>query len=141
MEAANKGAFEAGGTSVGINIQLPMEQRVNPFVNKAKGFHYFFTRKVMLAASAQAYVYFPGGFGTLDELFEILTLIQTRKSEQIPVILVGKEFWDGLFTWVRAAQLEAFETISKEDLDLIDIVDSAEEAYDLIKHSKDRTFF
>ena len=141
MEAANKGAHEGGGISVGINIQLPMEQRVNPFVNKAAAFHYFFTRKVMLAASAQAYVYFPGGFGTMDELFEIITLIQTGKSETLPVVLVGKEYWTGLFTWVEETLLNEYETISKKDFDLIQIVDSAEEAYDLIKHSKDRTFF
>lgn len=141
MEAANKGAHEVGGVSVGLNIQLPMEQRINPFVNKAKAFYYFFTRKVMLAASAQAYVYFPGGFGTLDELFEIVTLIQTGKSEPIPVILVGKEFWDGLFAWVHEVQLEKFETIAQKDFDLIHIVDSAQEAFDLIKSSKDRTFF
>ena len=141
MEAANKGAHEAGGASVGLNIQLPMEQRVNPFVNKARGFHYFFTRKVMLAASAQAYVYFPGGFGTQDELFEILTLIQTKKSEQIPVVLVGKEYWGGLFEWVRKTMFEEYETISREDMDLFKIVDTAEEAFELVKCSTERTFF
>ena len=141
MEAANKGAYEAGGDSVGLNIQLPMEQRVNPFVNKAKGFHYFFTRKVMLAASAQAYVYFPGGFGTMDELFEIITLIQTKKSEVIPIILVGQEYWDGLFSWVRETMLKEYETISAPDFDLVTIVDSAQEAFEVLKHSQERTFF
>ena len=141
MEAANKGAHEGGGISVGMNIQLPMEQSLNPFVNKGLGFHYFFTRKVMLAASAQAYVYMPGGFGTMDELFEILTLIQTGKSETIPVILIGKDYWNGLFSWVKETMAEEFETISPEDLDLVKIVDSGEEAFNLIKGSKDRTFF
>jgi len=141
MEAANKGAHEAGGESVGINIQLPREQRINPFVNHSRGFHYFFTRKVMLAASAQTYIYFPGGFGTMDELFEILTLIQTNKSEPIPVILVGKKFWEGLFAWVRSAMLEEHETISAEDLDLLTIVDTAEEAMEIVQKSKERSFF
>lgn len=141
MEAANRGAYEAGGESVGINIQLPMEQRINPYVKKSRAFYYFFTRKVILAASAQAYVYFPGGFGTLDELFEILTLIQTEKSEKIPVVLVGKEYWGGLFTWLKEQPLQAFATIHPQDLDLVTIVDTAQEAYDLIKNSKDRTFF
>jgi uncharacterized protein (TIGR00730 family) len=141
MEAANRGAYESGGKSVGINIQLPMEQRINPYVNHSRAFHYFFTRKVILAASAQAYVYFPGGFGTMDELFEILTLIQTGKSEKIPIVLVGKEYWDGLFDWLTKIQLEKFETISAGDLDMFTIVNTAKEAYDLIKDSKDRTFF
>lgn len=141
MEAANKGAYDAGGESIGINIQLPMEQRINPYVKKSRAFHYFFTRKVILAASAQAYVYFPGGFGTMDELFEILTLIQTEKSEKIPIVLVGKEYWDGLFAWLKSTQLEIFGTISPEDLEMFKIVDTAQEAFDLIKNSKERTFF
>ena len=141
MEASNKGAADAGGESIGINIQLPREQRINPFVNKSRGFHYFFTRKVILAASAQAYVYFPGGFGTMDELFEILTLIQTKKSEPMPVVLVGKEYWDGLFSWVRSTMYEEFDAISKEDMDIFHIVDSAEEAFELVKDSSERSFF
>ncbi len=141
MEAANRGAYEAGGESVGINIQLPMEQRINPYVKSSRAFHYFFTRKVILAASAQAYVYFPGGFGTMDELFEILTLIQTGKSEKIPVILVGKDYWQGLMSWVKATQLDTYGTIAVEDLDIFKVVDTAQEAYDLIKDSKERTFF
>ncbi len=141
MEAANRGAYEAGGTSVGLNIQLPMEQRVNPYVNKAKAFHYFFTRKVMLAASAQAYVYFPGGFGTMDELFEILTLIQTEKSEKIPVVLVGKEYFGGLKDWMDKTMLGTFDAIDRDDMELFHIVDTAEEAFNLIKNSGERTFF
>lgn len=141
MEAANRGAYEVGGESVGINIQLPFEQRINPFVKKARGFYYFFTRKVILAASAQTFVYFPGGYGTMDELFEILTLIQTKKSEGVPVVLVGKEFWDGLFAWLRDVMYGKFDTIAKEDLELFKIVDTAEEAFEIIKTSTERSFF
>lgn len=141
MEAANKGAHEAGGKSIGLNIQLPKEQRINPYVDSSRAFHYFFTRKVILAASAQAYVYFPGGFGTQDEAFEILTLIQTKKSERMPIVMVGKDYWDGWFDWLNKVVFEEFDCISKEDLEIFKIVDSAEEAYDLIKDSKERSFF
>jgi uncharacterized protein (TIGR00730 family) len=141
MEAANKGAYDAGGQSVGINIQLPSEQRINPYVKLSRAFHYFFTRKVILAASAQAYVYFPGGFGTVDELFEILTLIQTEKSEKIPIVLIGHEYWDGLNDWLHSIMFEKIGSVNQEDLKLFTIVDSAQEAFDLIKDSKDRTFF
>lgn len=141
MEAGNRGAYEAGGESIGINIQLPMEQRINPYVKYSHGFHYFFTRKVMLAASAQAYVFFPGGFGTMDELFEMLTLIQTKKSEKIPVVLVGKEYFDGLVAWMKEVMYRDFDAISKEDLDLFRVVDSAEEALEIIKTSCERTLF
>jgi uncharacterized protein (TIGR00730 family) len=141
MEAGNKGALEAGGESIGLNIQLPMEQRINPYVTRGRGFHYFFTRKVMLAASAQAYVYFPGGFGTLDELFEIITLIQTGKMQETPIVCVGKEFWGGLFDWVKNTQLKTYKTISAKDLELIRIVDTAQEAYEIICSSEERTFF
>ena len=141
MEATNRGAYEAKGQSVGINIQLPMEQRINPYVTKSRGFYYFFTRKVILAASAQAYVYFPGGFGTMDELFEILTLIQTKKSEHIPVVLVGREYWEGLKEWIVKAMLHTHATIHAEDVELFQIVDSASEAFELIKDSRERTFF
>lgn len=141
MEAANRGAYEAGGESVGINIQLPMEQRVNPFVKKARGFYYFFTRKVILMASAQTFVYFPGGYGTLDELFEMLTLIQTNKSERIPVILVGKEYWTGLFVWLKDIVYAKADAINKDDLDIVTIVDTAEEAMAIIRTSTERSFF
>lgn len=141
MEAANRGAYEAGGESVGINIQLPMEQRINPYVQKSRAFHYFFTRKLALAASAQAYVYFPGGFGTMDEFFEILTLIQTEKTQNIPVICVGKEYWDPLFEWIKSDMYGIFDAISSEDMDLFKIVDTAEEAIELVKKTEPRPFF
>ncbi len=141
MEAGNKGAYEAKGRSVGLNIMLPTEQRINPYVLESRAFHYFFTRKTMLAASAQAYVYFPGGYGTMDELCEILTLIQTKKSEQIPIVLVSKEFWSPLIEWFKTMMYEKMETISREDLDLFKVVDSAEEAFAIIRASNERKFF
>lgn len=141
MEGANKGAYDAGGESVGLNIQLPKEQRINPFVKRSRAFHYFFTRKVILAASAQAYVYFPGGFGTQDELFEIITLIQTKKSESIPVVLVGEEYWKGWLGWMETIVLGEFDCIDREDLEILKIVDSAEEAFEVVRHSSERSFF
>lgn len=141
MEAANRGAFENGGESIGLNIQLPMEQRINKYVKRGRGFHYFFTRKVMLAASAQAYVYFPGGFGTMDELFEIITLIQTKKMQHIPIVLVGHDFWDPLMEWVDKIMMKKEKTISPKDRKIFKIVDTAEEAFELIKDSEERTFF
>lgn len=140
MEAGNKGASKAGGVSIGLNIQLPNEQRVNPFVNKSRAFHYFFTRKVMLAASAQAYVYFPGGFGTMDEFFEIITLIQTKKMEKIPVVVVGSEYWSGLIAWLETTMVK-MGTINKEDMKVFKLVDTAEEAMKIISKSKERTLF
>ncbi|MDP2696465.1 MAG: TIGR00730 family Rossman fold protein [bacterium] len=138
MEAGNRGALEGRGDSVGLNIQLPHEQRVNPFVKKAIGFHYFFTRKVMLSYSAQAYVYFPGGFGTLDEAFELLTLIQTHKIDPMPVILVGRGFWGHVDKLMREQLIEEHQTIDPDDLDLYTIVDTAREAFDIIEKSKPR---
>lgn len=142
MEAANRGAAEAGGMAVGLNIQLPKEQRINPYVNHAKGFHYFFTRKLMLTYSAQCYVYFPGGFGTLDEFFEIVTLIQTRKiATHIPVVLVGKEFWTPMYDWMKHSMNDKNNAIDPEDLSIFKIVDSAEEAMDIVRQSKPRKAF
>ncbi|MBI4139287.1 TIGR00730 family Rossman fold protein, partial [Candidatus Uhrbacteria bacterium] len=106
MEAANRGAFEAKGDSIGLDIELPHAQRRNKYAMKAIGFHYFFTRKVMLSASAQAYIFFPGGFGTLDEMTELTELIQTKKMQHVPIVLVGKEFWHGYLAWVRTAMLD-----------------------------------
>jgi len=142
MEAGNRGASEGGGASVGINIQLPMEQRVNPYVNRAKGFHYFFTRKLMLTFSAQAYVYFPGGFGTLDEFTEIITLIQTKKiATHIPVILVGREFWGPFDEWMRTVVYEKDHAIDEQDRNIYTIVDTAEEAMEIVRNSPPRTAF
>lgn len=142
MEAGNRGAVDSRGDSIGLNIQLPYEQRINPYVRKWHGFYYFFTRKVMLSFSAQAYVFFPGGYGTLDEVFEILTLVQTKKIyDKIPVILVGKDFWGDLDIWMRKKLLDQHQTIDAEDLKLYHIVDSAKEAFELIKKSKSRDEF
>ncbi len=133
MEAGNKGAHLAGGTSVGLNIDLPFEQHNNPYIDadKSLDFDYFFVRKVMFVKYSQGFVVMPGGFGTLDELFEALTLIQTHKIEKFPIILVGSSFWKGLFDWVKTTMLEA-GNISPEDLDLIKIVDTGEEVIDIL---------
>ena len=142
MEAGNKGAFEKGGNSVGINIQLMQEQRINPFVNKSAGFHYFFTRKVMLSYASWAYVFFPGGFGTLDEFFELVTLVQTKKvSADIPLVIVGKDYWTPLLSWINETVYQKFESIDKEDMNLYTLVDTAEEAYEVVKKCKPRVEF
>src|SRR3989339_1516234 len=141
MEAANRGAFEAGGASIGLNIQLPREQRANPYITRGRGFHYFFTRKVMLAASAQAYVFFPGGFGTLDEFMEMVVLIQTGKAQKVPMVCVGRDFWTPLFDWVQKVVCEKYGAISEIDTKLYRVVDTAEEAFAFIKDSKERTIF
>ncbi len=142
MEGGNRGAFEGKGDSIGFNIRLPMEQRINPYVKKYVAFHYFFVRKVMLSYAAQAYVYFPGGFGTLDEFFELITLIQTKKiSVKIPIILVGKEYWGPLMAWIDKEMYQKFKAIDKEDMKLYRIVDTAEEALAIIKKSPERKDF
>jgi uncharacterized protein (TIGR00730 family) len=117
-----------------------MEQRTNRYVKKSKAFHYFFTRKVMLSASSQAYVFFPGGFGTMDESMELITLIQTKKMCPIPIVLVGKEFWEGFLAWVRTAMLEQ-GYISPEDMKIFTVVDTAEEAFALLKDGVERPYY
>ncbi len=130
MAAANKGAAEAGGQSVGMNIRLPAEQKPNPYANVSIDYKYFFIRKVMFVKYAVAYVILPGGFGTMDELFEALTLIQTKRIKSFPVILMGSEYWKGLFDWLRKTMLRD-DKISPEDLDRFQIIDDPDEA---VKH-------
>jgi len=132
MEAANRGAFEAGGTSVGLNITLPQEQEANPYQSIELDFRYFFIRKVMFVKYARGFVIYPGGFGTLDEFFESLTLIQTLKIQPFPVVLVGSAYWGSLIQWMRATLDEEFKTISSEDLDLFSLVDDPAEAVQII---------
>ncbi len=132
MEAANKGAAEAGGVSVGLNINLPHEQTPNPFANIQMDFHYFFIRKVMFVKYAMAYVIMPGGFGTLDELFEAVTLIQTQRIRPLPVILVGSGYWDGLVQWIRARLLDE-SRISPEDMDIFQVLDEPEDIVKAVK--------
>jgi len=136
MEAGNKGAHIAGGTSVGLNIELPHEQHDNPYIDadKSLDFDYFFVRKVMFVKYSQGFVVMPGGFGTLDEMFEAVTLIQTKKIEKFPIILVGKEFWVGLLDWIKSTLLSKFNNISPEDLDLIHVVDTAEEVLEILEN-------
>ena len=133
MEAGNKGASLAGGTSVGLNIDLPFEQHDNPYIDNDKSldFDYFFVRKVMFVKYSQGFVVMPGGFGTLDELFEAITLIQTHKIGKFPIILVGSDFWTGLMDWVKTTMLK-MGNISPEDLNLIKIVDTEEEVVEII---------
>jgi len=132
MEAANKGAAEAGGRSVGMNIRLPFEQKPNPYANISIDYKYFFTRKVMFVKYAMAYVVLPGGFGTMDELFEALTLIQTKRIKSFPVILMGSEYWKGLIDWLRKTVLHD-NKISSVDLELVQIIDDPEEAVKYIQ--------
>lgn len=141
MEAANRGASDVGAESIGLNIQLPREQRMNPYVKSGIGFHYFFARKVMLSASAQAYIFFPGGFGTMDELSELVEMIQTKKMQAVPIVLVGKEFWSGYLDWVKHAMLGENPYIRAEDLSIIQLVDSAKEAFAIVKGTKERPYF
>ena len=132
MEAANRGAKEAGGRSIAATIELPHEQSSNPYLDLEVPFHYFFVRKVMFMKYRQGYIVLPGGFGTLDELFEAITLIQTAKSKRFPIVLVRKKFWEGLMDWIKSTLLEQNATISAKDLDLIHLVDTPEEAVAVI---------
>ncbi len=135
MEAGNKGAYLKGGLSVGLNIDLPFEQSHNPFIDPDKNmdYRYFFVRKVMFVKYAQAFVVMPGGFGTLDELFEVLTLIQTKKITKVPVILMGSDFWSGMRDWIVNIMLEKHGNISPKDLDLMPVVDSPDDVMKIIR--------
>jgi len=135
MEAANVGAFKVGGESVGLNIELPNEQKLNPYTTESQQFDFFFSRKVMLSFASEVYIYFPGGFGTLDELFELVTLIQTKKIEPIPIVLYGKDFWRPFLDLIEKKLLKDYKTISKEDMDLFHLVDSVDEAVKYIAKS------
>ena len=134
MEAGNKGAYNAGGKSVGLNIDLPFEQFHNPYIDADKllNHRYFFVRKVMFVKYAQAFIFLPGGFGTLDELFECLTLIQTQKITRVPVVLMGTDFWSGLMAWIKQTVLETEKNINPTDLDLIRTTDDVDEVANII---------
>ena len=134
MEAGNKGAHAGGGTSVGLNIELPFEQHFNPYIDRDKNlnFDYFFVRKVMFVKYSQGFVVMPGGFGTLDEMFEAITLIQTKKVAKFPIILVGREFWSGLMDWIKNVLVQQVATVSAGDLDLIKIVDHEDEVVEVL---------
>ncbi|TAE47779.1 MAG: TIGR00730 family Rossman fold protein [Bacteroidetes bacterium] len=136
MQAGNEGAHKGGGASVGLNIELPFETHSNPYIDPDKNinFNYFFVRKVMFIKYSQGFVVLPGGFGTLDELFEALTLIQTRKIDKFPVVLVGSAFWSGLIDWIKEVLLKQEGNISAEDLLLFTVVDSADEVVEYISH-------
>jgi len=133
MEAANHGAKNIGGPSLGFNIELPSEQVLNPYVTKSQSFYYFFSRKVALSFSAEAYLYFPGGYGTMDEFFEILTLVQTNKIPKVPIVLVGSEFWKPLDEFIKKHLFEKYKTIDKKDFSLYKITDDEKEILNIIK--------
>lgn len=134
MEAANKGAKRGNGKSVGLNIELPFEQEPNPYVDRDKSidFHYFFVRKTIFLKYSQGFIAIPGGFGTMDELFEALTLVQTNKIGEFPVVLVGKKYWQGLLDWIRSTMMEVEHNVNEADLQRLHIVDTADEAVQVI---------
>jgi len=134
MEAGNKGAFKGKGISVGLNIDLPFEQHDNPYIDADKNleFDYFFVRKVMFIKYAQGFVVMPGGFGTLDEMFEAITLIQTKKIGKFPIILVGKDFWSGLLDWIKTTLIKQYQNVSEKDLELFHIVDKVDEVIEVL---------
>jgi len=132
MEAGNRGAHEAGGDSIGFNIELPFEQKLNPYVSEHLSFRYFFSRKVLLAFSAEAFLFFPGGFGTLDEFFEIVTLVQTKKIPRVPIILVGDTYWNKLDRFIEEELLGEYRAINPEDTNLYDITEDPEEILHIV---------
>jgi len=136
MEAANRGAMDAGAPSVGLNIQLPKEQRLNPYTTQSQGFHYFFTRKVMLSFAAQAYVFFPGGYGTLNELTELMMLVQTKKIDPLPIVLVGKDFWRPFMKWIEEHVFKEHNAIDKKDMEIYHLAHDTEEALQIIQSTK-----
>jgi len=138
MEAANKGAFEAGGETVGINIQLPFEQRVNPYVKHSVGFYYFFTRKVMLTSPANAFVFFPGGFGTLDEFFEVVDFMEMGYMPKSPIVLVGRTFWEPVLEFLKSNSGKTVPSISEDIINSWKVCHTAEEAFNFIKNASDR---
>ena len=137
MEAANRGAYDCGGKSVGLNIALPLEQQPNPFQTHELNFRYFFVRKVMFVKYACGFIIFPGGFGTMDEFFESLTLIQTLKIDPFPVVCIGHEFWDGLLVWMRDCMLDRYAAIDQNDMSLFSVTDDVDEAVRIILDSFD----
>ncbi len=132
MQAANKGAFDVGGASIGLNINLQDTQNYNPYLTEKFGFDHFFVRKVMLTYSSEVYVYFPGGFGTLDEFFEIVTLVQTKKIRKVPIVLFGKDYWEPLLSFIEKVLYREHSAIDEGDMKLYTLVDSVDEAYDYI---------
>jgi uncharacterized protein (TIGR00730 family) len=136
MEAANRGALDAGGVSIGCNIELPFEQKPNPYQTRTLTFKYFFVRKTMFVKYSNAFIIFPGGYGTLDELFEALTLIQTRKIRNFPVVLFGSEYWGGMMRWIEEAILKA-KNIADEDYRMLHLTDSPAEAAEIVVRSQD----
>jgi len=137
MEAANKGAYESKGQSIGLNIMLPMEQAPNPYQTHELDFRYFFVRKVMFVKYAKGFIIFPGGFGTMDEFFEALTLVQTLKIDPFPVVCIGHDFWDGLVDWLKATMRDRYETIAPRDMDLFRVTDDVEDAVDFVSDCYD----
>lgn len=133
MEGANRGAKKASGDSIGVSIELPQEQKTNIYVNREESFRYFFVRKTILTFAAEAYIFFPGGFGTFDEFFDVLTLIQTKKIPAVPIILMGKDFWNPLNEYIESKLLNEHHTIDAKDMELYKITDSHDEAIEIIK--------
>lgn len=135
MQAANRGAKEADGESLGLSIRLPHEQLTNPYVKRSVSFYYFFTRKTALSFAAEAYIFFPGGFGTLDEFFEMITLVQTKKIPKVPVILVGRDFWEPLHDFIQANMYKLHRAINEDDMNLYHITDNYDEIVDIIRRA------